>query len=814
MPTLRNYKIDPCHPPCHERHGAIWSCFMWALTRSGQAPIAIRLLVVGTFNIAFFGGCASTNAQTAAAFAWGDNAYGDLGDGTNTSRYAPVAVSGLPTGATTVVAGTFHSLAVVDGATYSWGDNNHGQLGSGTSAMSYTPIAVSGLSSGVTDISAGALHSLAIRNGAIYGWGRNISGELGHGAGADSYAPVAVTGMTSGVTAIAAGSYYSLAIRNGAAYTWGYNNVGQLGDGTTTTRNTPVPISSLASGVSAIAAGDTHSLAIKNGGAYAWGRNLSGELGDGTFTNHSAPTPIASLSSGVTSVAAGEYFSLAVRDGGVYAWGYNGFGQLGDGSKTNRSTPIHVAPTTLTNIVSVAANDESSYALSADGSLWVWGGNPYGDLGIGGTSTNPVLTPQHLLPPTGASFTSIDADATGFHAVATLALLPQPTLYFTGGQSTGLNAAANYSTNLAGTVASLVLPDGNTDVYFTAANAATTRLGTLLASNLTVNSITFGTGTGSRNATSISGSGMLTIAASSVGYPTGTGIVKLSGSAAVTINVPVAISGSQTWTNNSTTGLTVVGTVALGANSLTLDGIGAQTLSGSVSGDSGSVNDSATGVITISGNNTYSGPTIVNNSRAVLKVGPAAQSPLLSGGGGTDIQNGAVVFNYGGTSIANMIRTLLQNSYANGFATGQLRSSSATERRGLGYVDDGSGNVTVKATLYGDIDLDGGVSINDFNILAANFGQSGKVWSDGDFDFDGGVSINDFNLLAGGFGLSASASAGGWVDLLAFAAAQNDLPTFELSTGIPEPTAMCFFIVSLVIAKRRAMVTVLKSALI
>ena len=218
------------------------------------------------------------------------------------------------------------------------------------------------------------------------------------------------------------------------------------------------------------------------------------------------------------------------------------------------------------------------------------------------------------------------------------------------------------------------------------------------------------------------------------------------------------------------------------------------------------------GTMSLIAPNTYSGGTVVQAGTLAVRyvaTSASAATPLLSGAG-TDVQNGRVVFDYStSTTPVAVVRSLLAASYQatttpGVMDTGTLRSTTSTAARGLGYKDDGAGNVIVMATLYGDADLDGGVSINDFNALAGNFGQStGKVWTDGDFDYDGGVSINDFNLLAASFGQTLPASGDAWTGLLAFAAAHNDLAAFEAVTGVPEPTAMALLAAGAVVGLRR-----------
>ncbi|MEA2314890.1 MAG: hypothetical protein QOI03_1582, partial [Solirubrobacteraceae bacterium] len=169
-----------------------------------------------------------------------------------------------------------HDLALLsNGTVAAWGENASGQLGDGTHTgpnacvyrfgfpheeleevrpCSPTPVGVSGLS-GVGAIAAGGAHSLALMSsGTVMAWGNNGNGQLGGGGTTNSDVPVAVSGL-SGVTAISAGDGYSLALLgNGTVMAWGENQYGQLGDGTTTDRHVPVPVGGL-SGVSAIAAG-------------------------------------------------------------------------------------------------------------------------------------------------------------------------------------------------------------------------------------------------------------------------------------------------------------------------------------------------------------------------------------------------------------------------------------------------------------------------------------------------------------------------------------------------------------------------------
>jgi alpha-tubulin suppressor-like RCC1 family protein len=280
-----------------------------------------------------------------AAYCWGFTFTGFIGaDG---PYFAPVfAPHAVPGGL------TFTSLSASDGgqlahtcgltpsgAAYCWGDNDQGYLGDGTTTSRDTPVAVvGGLTFRALSAAGDATCGLTVA-GAAYCWGYNGSGDVGDGTTIDRSTPVPVVG---GLTFTSLSGSCALTPA-GAAYCWGYNADGELGDGTTTNRSAPVAVVGGLTFASLTASFEHVCALTTDGTAYCWGRNEAGQLGDGTTTNRSAPVLVAGGLT-FTSLSAGYAHTCGLTAGGTaYCWGTNGYGQLGDGTATSRNVPVKVA---------------------------------------------------------------------------------------------------------------------------------------------------------------------------------------------------------------------------------------------------------------------------------------------------------------------------------------------------------------------------------------------------------------------------------------------------------------------------------------
>ena len=289
---------------------------------------------------------------TGAAYCWGENLEGQVGDGTTTNRLTPVPAA-LPAGMSfaSIGSGTYHSCGLtIAGEAHCWGDNVYGQLGDGTTTDHLTPTAVT-MPAGVsfTSLAVGWIHACGLTAaGAAYCWGNNDDGQIGDSTTTSRPIPTAVS-MPVGVTftMLAVGSVHTCGVtQEGAVYCWGANHRGRLGDGTTTNRLTPTA-TVIPGGVTikSVGAGYAHACALTVAGAvYCWGRNVFGELGDGTTTDRLSATPVATPAGVMFSSLAVGFVHTCVltAEGAAYCWGVNTGGRLGDGTTMNRLIPVKV----------------------------------------------------------------------------------------------------------------------------------------------------------------------------------------------------------------------------------------------------------------------------------------------------------------------------------------------------------------------------------------------------------------------------------------------------------------------------------------
>jgi hypothetical protein len=285
-------------------------------------------------------GCARMEDGTVQC--WGQNADGQLGDGT-TAAHAPAQVPVLH-GVVHVAVGTHSSCALVaTGRVKCWGGNGNGQVGDGTTVDRLSPVKVEG-GVGMTAVDLGQDHACtAAPSGMASCWGRNADGELGDGTTSDRAAAAPVTGLAN-VAAVSVGGHFSCALlRDGTVQCWGSNADGALGDGTAVpSRPAPAPVAGI-TGATQISTGWRHACALLASGALrCWGQNTFGQVGDGTTT--ARPSPVAVEAGGkLTRVAAGRMHTCAIREDGVLlCWGRNQEAQLGDGTKSDRPEPVPV----------------------------------------------------------------------------------------------------------------------------------------------------------------------------------------------------------------------------------------------------------------------------------------------------------------------------------------------------------------------------------------------------------------------------------------------------------------------------------------
>lgn len=376
-----------------------------------------------------------------SVWAWGYNAHGALGDGTSNNECVPIKVP--ISDVKEISAGIDHVMALKnDGTVWVWGSNLYGQYGNGTISsvpagqnlsnwyISSLPTEVPGLNN-VKTISANAYNCFVVKNdGTVWAWGDNRLGDLGDGSTTTHSSPVQVKGLAN-IVDVSGGTHHTLALdNNGNVWAWGYNEDGELGNNAGEQTDqfgynyNPEPVQVPIDNVASISAGLYVSMALKKDGTlWAWGSNENGELGDGTSTSRSTPARISGLNN-VIEMCGPDTTSMALTsDSIMWTWGANrglASANTGDTSSYRNTfyTPTRVE--VIDNVKKFAFKSQVVLALKNDGTLWAWGDNPYGGLGVGNYNNDSIwneydferTTPTRVLTDSGSTAFPIQASPT------------------------------------------------------------------------------------------------------------------------------------------------------------------------------------------------------------------------------------------------------------------------------------------------------------------------------------------------------------------------------------------------------------------
>ena len=329
-------------------------------------------------------------------YTWGQNNQGQLGENDLVYRSSPAQVGSSTDWNWKQIVRSWNNVNTMgikdDGTLWAWGQADRGQLGlnGATNSPKSSPTQVGALTNW-SKVDIGSLQALALKtDGTLWSWGYNGEGQLGINVqgtanNQNRSSPVQIgTGATW--VDIGVGNHNIALKSDGTLWSWGFNGTGQLGIGTITARSSPTQIGAGSIWRSISPEGTA---AIKNDGTlWMWGSNSSGQLGDNTISNRSSMVQVGTDNNWSHINTGGNFVSSAVKtDGTLWMWGSNASGQLGLNDTVNRSSPVQVGTdTNWSQTANVKHNEKLAViALKTDNTLWTWGSNTNGDLGLNDT---------------------------------------------------------------------------------------------------------------------------------------------------------------------------------------------------------------------------------------------------------------------------------------------------------------------------------------------------------------------------------------------------------------------------------------------
>jgi alpha-tubulin suppressor-like RCC1 family protein len=335
-------------------------------------------------------------------YVWGYNQLGELGTNDTTSRSSPVQTVTTGTNWKQVSGGgDFRGAIKTDGTLWMWGRNEQfgtgGQLGTNDITDRSSPVQTFTGGTNWKQVDCGDSHTGAIKtDGTLWLWGNNYIGNLGTNDVISRSSPIQTVSAGTNWKQVSCGSGQTGAIKtDGTLWMWGLNDYGQLGTNDIISRSSPIQTVSGGTNWKQVSTSFTFTAAIKTDGTlWMWGRNNSGQLGTNDITNRSSPIQTVSAGTNWKQVSCGGSHSGAIKtDGTLWMWGINNNGNLGTNDTNSRSSPIQTV-SAGTNWKQVSCGSGHSGAIKTDGTLWTWGYNLRGQLGINNTTnrSSPVQT--------------------------------------------------------------------------------------------------------------------------------------------------------------------------------------------------------------------------------------------------------------------------------------------------------------------------------------------------------------------------------------------------------------------------------------
>ena len=358
----------------------------------------------------------NNNPQPYTMFTAGYNASGNLGQNDLVNRSSPIQIPGTTWVAASNQLGPISTAPQVqkksDGTLWSWGYNSKGQLGQNSRTYYSSPVQIPGTTWAIGSTNEQVLWTKT--DGTLWAWGRNDNyGQLGLNDRAHRSSPVQVGTDTTWPTSNATGMKIttskqysgSAAIKtDGTLWVWGQNGQGQLGQGSIAYFSSPVQVPGTT--WKHVTFGWSSMLATKTDGSlWAWGMNYGGQLGQNSRTLYSSPRQVGSDTTwaSVTSGLRGTTFATKTN-GTLWSWGYNEFGQIvGVAHDNRRSSPVQIPGTNWnTSVFGGGGGDKGTVSWTkTDGTLWTWGQNQWGQLGLNqGSAQAPALSSPVQVPGT------------------------------------------------------------------------------------------------------------------------------------------------------------------------------------------------------------------------------------------------------------------------------------------------------------------------------------------------------------------------------------------------------------------------------